>query len=332
MNKKIIKIESTQKSNILNVRWAPNNICNFKCKYCFPDAHAGTNRSPTDLQLVIKNFRSLFDYYKVNLKKNKFHLHISGGEPTLWPELGEFIKQIKQTHDVYVSVVSNGSRTIRWWEEYGSYIDNAILSFHVAQANVDHHISVADTLHFQGKKVTVLVLMDPTRWDESVQAIEYMKSHSKNPWFIQSKSIVDFNPYDKIQKKFMSNETKRWPNVLWFIKNLKLLFNGSINFFESRARLSDGSFFFATSNTYINNNLNSFYGWDCSIGLESIYIHWTGDIQGACGQILFNQKNNYNILNEDFQQTFKPNLSTVKCKILKCTCSPETHVTKIKFQ
>lgn len=329
MIKKIIKIESTQRSNILNIRWAPNNICNFKCRYCFPDAHAGTNRSPADLDMVVKNFRTLFDYYKKTLKKNKFHLHISGGEPTLWADLGLFIQQIKKEHDVYVSVISNGSRTIRWWKEYGSYIDNAILSLHVAQADIDHHILISDTLYSLGKKVTVLVLMDSTNWSESVKAIDYMKVHSKYSWFIQAKEIVNFHQYNSSQKQFLSKETKRWPNVLWFLKNCKLLFNGSIRPIESKAKLEDRSTLFASSNTYINKNLNGFYGWDCHIGLESIYIHWDGNIQGSCGQILFNQKNSYNILDRDFYQKFNPDLVPTRCAISACNCSPETHITKI---
>lgn len=329
MNKKVIKIESTQRSNILNIRWAPNNICNFKCQYCFPDAHAGTNKSPADLTLTIKNFRTLFEYYKKNLRKDKFHLHISGGEPTLWANLGDFIKRIKEDHDVYISVISNGSRTIRWWKEYGSYIDNNILSLHVAQADIDHHIAVSDTLYSLGKKVTVLVLMDSTNWSESVRAIDYMKAKSKYPWFIQAKEIVNFRQYNNSQKQFLSKETKRWPNVFWFIKNYKLLFDGSIRPVESKATLEDNSIMFASSNTYINKSLNSFLGWDCHIGLESIYIHWDGNIQGACGQILFDQKNSYNILDPDFGKKFNPDLVPTRCSIPICNCSPETHITKI---
>lgn len=328
MKNQIIKIESTQQNDILNIRWTPNNICNFKCTYCFPDAHAGTYKSPPDLDLIIKNFQNLFNYYKVNLKKNKFHLHISGGEPTLWPDLGAFIKQIKQNHNVYISIVSNGSRTVRWWKEYGSFIDNAILSFHVAQADIDHHIAVSDMLYSLGKKVTVLVLMDPVLWKKSVDSVDYMKSKSKHSWFIQAKEIVDYYSYNESQKNFLSSETKRRPNIVWFIKHYKLLFDGSLQRFESKATQSNGSPIFAGPNTYINRDSNDFFGWKCHIGLESIYIHWTGDIQGACGQILFEETNSYNILDRDFIEKFHPRLIPSQCSKSKCICSPETHITK----
>ena len=328
MNQKIIKIKSTQRSNILNIRWAPNNVCNFKCQYCFPDAHAGTYKSPNDLETLIKNFRHLFDYYKLNLNKDKFHLFLSGGEPTLWPKLGEFIKQIKEQHNVYITLVSNGSRTVRWWKEYGDYIDDAVLSFHVAQGDIDHHISVADSLHSLGKKVTVLVLMDPTIWDKSVESIEYMKKNSKHCWVIQAKEVVNFLSYTADQKRFLSIENKRNPGIFWFIKNYSLLINGTMRSTESVAELSNGSKFSATSDSYINKDLNRFLGWTCHIGIESLYINWTGDLQGSCGQSLFSRQDKFNILDDKFVEKFNPELLPVKCSILSCNCSPETHITK----
>lgn len=331
MNQHIIRIKSTQRDNILSVRWSPNNVCNFKCQYCFPDANAGTHKSPTDLNLVLQNFQHLFNYYKTNLNKNKFHLIISGGEPTLWPELGEFITLLKKTYDVYITIVSNGSRTTRWWKEYGHCIDDAVLSFHVSQGKIDHHIAVADTLYKFGKKVTVLVLMDPTMWERSVEAIEYMKRNSKYSWSIQSKEIVNYVSYNNDQKSFLSNENHRHQGIFWFIKNYKLIIDGTIRKSESTATLEDGSTFLATSDSYINKNQNHFLGWSCNLGVDSIYINWDGEIKGSCGQKIFNSKEIYNILDINFINSFNPALKPVKCTMLNCECSPETHITKSKI-
>jgi organic radical activating enzyme len=324
---KIIKIQSLERSNTLNIRWSPNNICNFTCNYCFPDAHAGDFKSPENFNTVVSNFQHIFNQYKSKLNKTKFHLQISGGEPTLWKDLGKFILEIKKSHNVYVSIVSNGSRTIRWWKEYGGLIDNLTLSYHAKDADIDHMIEVADLMYDLRKKVTVFVLMDPTQWQKCISAIDYMKTSSKNSWFIISKEIVGYMPYTRMQKEFLSKELKRVPKLSWFLKNYNLIFDGSMKILESVAWFEDKKLpLIATPNTYINRGWTDFRGWNCNIGIDSLYVSWSGNIQGSCGQPLFDQ--NYNILDNNFVSSFNPEFKPAKCQIERCICIPETHLTK----
>jgi len=323
----LVKIQSLEKSNILNVRWSPNNLCNFKCEYCFPGSNSGDFRSPSDVDTVISNFRHMFDQYQIKLGKTKFHLHIGGGEPTVWRDLDKFILEIKKSHDVYVTVISNGSRTLRWWQQHGHLIDNAQLSHHVKEGNIDHMIEVADTLYFLNKKVTVYVLMDPTRWLDCVSAIEYMKVSSTYSWSILTKEVLGYMPYTSSQKEFLSKEVKRNPSLIWVLKNYKLLFDGSIKIFESIAWFKDKKLpMIATPNTYANRGWTDFRGWNCNIGLDSVYIGWDGVIQGSCGQPLFDQR--YNILDEEFSNKFNPDFKPATCQIKWCICILETHLTK----
>ena len=331
-----VKIKSNQPPNVLEIRWDPNNTCNYSCRYCFPGANAGTHKTSEDIDLLVTNFRHLFNQYANQLDKNQFHLIIGGGEPTLWKNFGVFLLKIKEQHNVYATVISNGSRTLRWWKEYAPYIDNAVLSLHVEQTDLDHHISVADILYEQGKKVTVGVLMDPKCWDKCVDTIEYMKKHSKYPWFIEAKTVVDTSilsiKYTENQIKYLKTEIKRMPNFLWFIKNIKLLIKGVVKRYKSVATMNDGGKMFARSSTYVTNKYTNFKGWDCNIGVESVYVNWGGDITGACGQTLFNLDASFNILNVNFKTQFNPQLASTTCQMSTCNCLPETHVSKvIKF-
>jgi organic radical activating enzyme len=272
----------------------------------------------------------MFEYYQAQGRK-QFNLHITGGEPTLWPKLGDFIRRIKSHHKVYVSVVSNGSRTLRWWESYGKYIDNLTLSHHVRQANIAHTIYIADTMYRLGKKVSVHVLMDPIEWDKSVQTVDYMILHSKHRWFIQTKEIISVPKqqidYTQEQREYLKNEIKRMPNILWFIKNVKLIIGGQIRPWESTAKMLNGNKIKAQSQTYITHGWTNFKGWSCNLGIEGIYIHWNGQIQGSCGQPLWNK--NYNILDPNFN--FTPNLKPVICQQSQCNCPPETQLSKVYF-
>lgn len=343
---KPIKIISTQKSNILEVRWNPNNVCNYKCEYCFPGSNDGDYKSPKDLDLIVKNFNHLITKYKTELGKDKIHLMLAGGEPTLWRDLALFIQEIKKEHDIYFTLNSNGSRTLRWWQEYGHLIDNAHLSYHISQADPDHLIAVADTLFEFNKKVTVKVLMDKKRWDDGLAVIEYMKKHSKHKWFIMtaevieqevtqlgSIKIVDANnvPLSKEQKRFLKNPLQRMPSLLWMWRNRKLIFGGQIRLFESTAYFEDGSKLKARTNTYINRNWLEFQGWSCNIGLDSVYIHWDGEIKGSCGQTIYGLNYSYNILDRDFVTKFNPFFRPSTCTKRFCYCSPETHISKHKL-
>jgi organic radical activating enzyme len=315
----------------MEVRWCPTNKCNFSCWYCFPDSNTGTHGAPKDLTLITNHFRHIFKSYQKHLGKDRFHFVITGGEPTLWTDFGEFLQGIKQDN-IYISVISNASRTLRWWKEYGRFIDNATLSYHVSQANIDHHINVADELYSQGIKVTVLVLMDPNKWDDCVNAISYMKSHSKHRWFIEAKHITDVDSisYSDEQQDYLKKEIKQLPSPIWFVKNINLLINGTVRKYRSIADMDDGTKLKATSATYLAHDYTNFNGWECSISQEAIYVNWDGTIRGSCGQPLFGDRY-YNILDKNFVDEFSPNNNKTVCRVSTCSCLPDTHITKKKL-
>lgn len=343
---KPIKIVSTQDPKTLIIRWDPNNICNYKCNYCWPDSNAGTYHSLSDIDLIIKNFNHFIKQYKENLGKDKIQIKMGGGEPTLWKDLDIFIREIKRTNDVYFTLISNGSRTIRWWKEHGHLIDDAHLSYHIDQADVDHMISVADILFEYNKKVTVKILLNKQNWDKGLEVLNYMKQHSKHQWFIQVVEIVEHEvlklgnikivnaddvTLNQDQKKFLKNSLKRIPNLLWWWKNKNLLLNGQTRFYESVVHLDNDKKIKATAQTYINNNWNNFEGWKCNIGLDDVYIDWAGDIKGACQQTIYSLDYSFNILDKNFIETFKPKFESSICSKKNCFCVPENHISKFKL-
>lgn len=325
--KKIVSIKSTQPNNHLNIGWAISNVCNFKCRYCFPGSHEGDAPSPKNVELVSKNLLHLVNHYRAKLNKNFFHLTILGGEPTVWSQFGEFLEKIKSDKEIYVSTLTNGSRTLRWWEQYGGLIDNLTLSLHVSQADLDHSIAVADMVYKKGKKVTVQVMMDTACWNQCVEAISYMKKKSKYPWMIEAKPIVHSSvEYTDDQKSYLKHSMKRYPTIFWLAKNLKYIINGHIRMTRSIATFDDGSKTKSKDPDYILSGNTKFTDWSCDIGVESILIDQYGSINGSCGQNLFGTSN---ILDPNFSKVFSPHLGSVLCKMDSCTCLPATHSSKV---
>jgi len=325
------KITSTSNPDVLVIAWDPTNVCNFKCRYCFPGSNAGTHGTPQNLDLIVDNFRYLMDQYTKKLGKTKFQFVVAGGEPTIWKDLGLFISKIKENHNVYFSLISNGSRTLRWWEKYGHILDNASLTHHLEQGNVDHIIKVADILHSKGVKTNVTVLMDTAYWQQGLDDINYMKKNSKNSWFISvGKIIGDKIPiYTEEQLKYLKWDLKRIPNLIWFWKNRKLI-KDAIKLFNSKAILNNGRRKRSRPGTYLINDWNHFKGWECNIALERIYINWTGNITGTCNIKLFKYNKYYNILDKNFINEFDLNPVPVICESNSCWCAPETHISKQK--
>lgn len=340
-----VKIVTTQKENTFEIRWTPNNVCNFKCRYCYPGSNTGEYPSPKDIDLIVKNFNHMLKEYKEKLGKTRIHLKIAGGEPTLWRDLGIFIDKIKQENEVYVSLITNGSRTLRWWQENGHNIDNIHLTHHVAQADLDHTIAVADLMYQFGKKITVKVLMDLACWDKCLEAVDYLKKNSKTRFIIMTREVTepetltlggikavssDDLKYTPEQKKYLSKGLRRIPGLLWFWKNRNLLRSGEIRLHESVATLSDGKKVKAKAETYLNKNWNNFKGWSCNIGIEGVFIDWLGDIKGSCNHTLYGLDYSYNILDDDFAEKFVLVPKPVTCKNYNCFCLPETHISKFK--
>jgi len=310
MKKIPIRVISTQDQDLLQVRFFPTDICNFNCSYCWPGTHEGKFRYPKDLEATLTNFRNVFDQYK-QAGKTKFHLTISGGgEPTLWPKLEEFCKQLKQTHDVFITLISNGSRTLEWWKNNYHYFDDVTMSFHHEYADIKHHCDVADFLYQKELEVTTLVLMDFKNWNKCVDAVNIMMT-SKYPWIIQTKEIVDapgrgVDSYNTEQIAYLNNSIKRIPASDRLLKHIDAdkLHQSVVLFDNNTAEV-------AKPHTIILNNWNKFKGWNCMLGSESIVINWDGTLRGSCGVIL-------------------QGLNSVVCPKNDCSCQPDTHISKFR--
>jgi hypothetical protein len=325
-----IRVISTQDRDLLQVRFFPTDICNFQCSYCFLDSgNINKYRYPKNINTIIKNFRILFDQYSKKLNKTRFHLVIiGGGEPTLWPHVTQFCKELKEKHNVYITICSNGSRSLRWWNKNSMYVDDVILSCHNEEVDIDHYIRVGDFLFSSGIKVTGSMLMDPKNWNKCISFIERMKE-SRYPWFIEAKAVVDpftgdIDSYTNDQLAYLKVGIKRLPNSEWILKRLN-----DVRIHESIILFNDGSAVPAKPHDIIVNKWNNFQGWNCNVAIETLLIKTDGFIIGSCQEPIFIDKK-FNIFSETFDQDFSLDVGvrSIICPRNNCSCQPDTHVTK----
>ena len=321
--KNLIKIETMESSNRLRIEFMIGNYCNFKCAYCGPYANGGDTRWPTDYPALIDSFKHLLNFYVRN-GRDKFEINLLGGEPTLWPKVADFARDLKQLYNVKITMTTNGSRTIRWWEKNATAFDKVLFSYHPGQADLAHYINVIDTVYNLGIPVNSLVMMYPTLWDDCIDAIEQMKQ-SNNPWFI---CAMEVHPpkYTLEQREIFKKHVKRRPPLWRVIKDEhENIFKG-----KTKAKFSDGSEKRVERNYFSTNDITNFEGWMCNIGIETINIQKDGKITGTCGNRIFDEDNFYNIYDPEFTKVFNPKLVPTLCHSKVCWCQPEMLMTKWK--
>lgn len=325
MSKELIKVKTMEPKNRLRIEYMAGDTCNYRCAYCGPNWYGGSRRWPKDIEALLKNFRHLLDFYVSN-KIDEFEINILGGEPTLWPELAYFSRELKKDYNIKLTITSNGSRTMRWWEKNADAFDKILFSYHYKEADIDHYINVLDLVYSKGIPLNCLFMMDPDCWDECIDAIEYMKSNSKYSWFI---SAMEVHPpkYNDEQRKFLNDHVKRRPPIYRVLKDeYKNIIKGKTTVFYD-----DGSKQKVNRNFFSLNQLNSFEGWMCNIGIEVVNIKKDGRITGTCENKVFGQDDFYNIYDVNFTETFNPKLVPSICERKKCWCQPEMLMTKWKI-
>ena len=307
----------------LLINYSIHNVCNYKCWYCFPGSNEGDYRWP-DLDLVTQNFLHLLKYYKDNLGKTKFQVNLLGGEPTLWPKLSTFVRNLKNElgDDISIMITTNGSRTVNWWETNGTLFDHVLISCHPKVVDATHVSAVADILYEKNVHVDVAVLMDPTRWERTMEIIAQLKN-SRRRWSIIASQIIHQNiNYTADQTKYLKRYLKRFPNLFWYWR-----VNKEYNY-KTTITHHTGKIQKIAKNYLLTNNLNHFQGWECNIGIDNITVNFNGNLTGSCSQSLYKLDRVYNLYDADFIQVFNPVLQPTICNKISCDCQHEYNTSK----
>lgn len=319
----IVSIDNNWPDDVLYLDITLGNICNYKCWYCYPGSNHGDIPFP-DLELLKKNILHLVQYYMANTNKKMFDISFTGGEPTHWPKLGEFIQFCRESFPCLISMTSNGSKSQSWWHKYGTYFDRIHMSCHHEYVKLDKYRDLCDWLYDNGVVISVSVMMDPLAWDKCIDTVEYLKQ-SKRQWTIRYVDIVDPKvSYTNEQLAILAKHRARRVNLFWFWRHNK--------YYRSKVTAidSNGKKHRFQENEILLNRLNNFSGWECSVGVNWIVIGLTGNLACTRGQLLYGENISYNIYDLDFINKFKPKIKSTTCTKIECVCGIETLMPKQK--
>lgn len=331
--KPIAIINNTSKK-YLEITFIVTNTCNYNCSYCWPDCHAGTSRWPV-LENACKSFDHIINTYR-SIGKEEIRLHLTGGEPTLWPELKDFINYVRDKHDIRITITTNGSRTVRWWNEHAELFNDVHISLHHQFADINHIIDIANTVY---SKQTVMIgvgsLMDPEAWDACVSNVDAMLN-SGSEWMVKVVPLQDYTQEEKTmdyteqQAEYISEKIKRLPPQE-FIDRMKELKNIQLEKTDANVYFDNGEVKPYKKFDLMSTGQNSFLGWHCHLIKDRIMISHTGKIHTNCFETnLFNGKD-LNIYQDDFVENFTTDMiGPVRCSQAFCGCPGDLRLTKYK--
>ena len=275
MEHKYFKLEHSNPdhANWFVVNWCLGNTCNYACSYCTSYLHDGSRMWPGIDE--VKNFISKVKEQHPN--KN-IYFEFTGGEVTMYRHFIE-ICQFCTDNGVKVGLISNGSRTLRYWEENKHYFDHLCISFHPEFADEQHFIDVVKLVH-NDVRTHVNIMMSPEKFDYCYAVANKVKnigniSMALQP-LIHDLGSVLYNYTDAQNNIF----DKQHELITKHIKHDK-----TFDYYRGAMRkvFDDGSTVVSSAHRFIGDQTNDWSGWKCNAGIEQLIVDMDGSIRrGWC--------------------------------------------------
>lgn len=317
---KLIRISNPKAEKYILVEWQLHNVCNYDCSFCDSRSKGGDLRW-LEYDQYIRAVDRFID--QAESRDCRIYFLFTGGEPTLMPNFLELVKYIK-SRGHYVTLITNGSRTLRWWETAaeGHYFDNIWFSVHTEQgSDLDHAVKVIELFKELPTNITTIVTAPPDIFDQCYANHRYIIDHAVCissfryiyqiggdllPYTAEQRAILAENNH--VKSKRFNEKVHGWVNFPW--QNIQVHFE-------------DGSVKTSTAMHFVSRGIYHFFGWRCSAGINSIRIDHTQIYRGTCrqgGAI-------GNILDQDFG--FAEN--EITCLSQRCKCIADFNQPKYKI-
>jgi organic radical activating enzyme len=294
MLKEPIKI--IQKTPLLRMYWLLTDFCNFKCNYCPEKLHSGNYASgkhsgfPTDEQITI-----FVDKLKnKEITEKSLHLTLAGGEPTTHHMFPYIVNSLRKINN-YITVITNGSRSLSWWEKVLP-LDSVTISLHHEFTDIKKINELSRLIISSGTGIRFHLSADPNNWDNVLNLYNNLDDDLKAAAFPKVLNELDTQQrhnffYTEDQKLWIAAEAAR-------NKNLNLI-RPTDKFSDSNIHFSDGT----TSNFFLSsitlNNWHKFKGWNCSIASQGIIIGFDGNVYaGLCRSQTLGTIDNFKLGND----------------------------------
>ena len=270
-------------SDSVVITWVINNICTNSCSYCPVDLHTGKNHH-YDWNTAKEFINECFDRY------GKLHFSVAGGEPSISPFFKEMVDLIYDRNGT-ITLTTNLAKSAKWWGKIASKMSSLGCSYHpefmLTQNDEDLFFEkIAVTSKLTG--VSIRVMMHPDYWDKCMAFYNRMKDSDLTVSVEIVRILDNFgigDPFCVInyteEQDRLLNETppiQRWPKLPSTFRHIDRM-SEIVEVSNTKDKLS-----YELVSGLTNSQNTNFEGWTCNIGLESLFVHYNGNvIRGNCG-------------------------------------------------
>jgi hypothetical protein len=255
------------------VDWMLGNACSYACSYCPKALHDGSIRWQAEAD-VLAFYERLHAHYVVR-RGRRVWIQFTGGEPTMHPRIVPLL-EAATARGLTVSLISNASRTRRFWEKIAPHLDSAILTYHVEFAEPDHFGAVAALLAAR-MPVHINVTMPPDRFEATLGAARRLRDALPSASITLKPLRVGFETtlydYAPDQLRIMSDGLPAPVPPPGATPRATMTVSGG-----------DAPPVQRRANEFVIRGENRWHGWRCNAGLESLRVKGDGTLTRAvCG-------------------------------------------------
>lgn len=316
-----IRVERTVPQRYKIIEWKIHNTCNYDCSFC-----GINNKDGSERWFSIEKYKEGVDKIVRACKGAPFYIQFTGGEPTLYPKFIELLTYAK-SRGAFTALITNGSRTIRWWQELleANVLDSLSITYHSEQTIDYKHVSeIMNMFHSEPVEVICEITHTKDCIPQAFDAYNYLINNTGSIINLKAMSIGFYDIYSVYthdQLQFIKEGTYK----LGKNKNTKADCRIPLPFRLSslvNITYNNGSIQRGNHQSLIKGRLNSFIGWDCNVGRDFIRIIHDKIFRGVCeiGGIIGSLNDDEINFTSDF----------IKCTIPSCVCFTDLSATKIR--
>ena len=287
------------KDPFISVAWYLGSVCNYHCSYCVPEFYDGKQKFPH-----YENFIKFLEKIKENYPTKSIVVMLIGGEVTLWKYLKSFLKECK-SRDVSVKIISNGSRSIKWWKNVIDLLDFIVISYHTESASEEHITELMKLIRTKGQ---LNFMVPPGIFDEAIQIAKRISENGKVmviPKFLRKNFKTELYPYTKKQLDFFKGP----PIGAHYIEKKENQYRGFMILKADKKIIK-----YRNTKEIFLEKLNLWKGWKCWGGIDNFFVDWAGNIYvGQC------RRGKFGNINGQYRLPEKPFI----CDKEVCNCTQD---------
>lgn len=304
-----VEHSNAEHARVVLVDWMLGNNCSYACSYCPKALHDGSEGWQSADSIV--GFYDQLHRHYVHHRGKQIWLQFTGGEPTMHPHIIKMLQEAS-ARGFKVSLISNASRTTRFWRKITPFLNSVILTYHNEFARLDHFLEVAQIVSDE-MSVHINVTMHPDRFDRTLEDARTMRETFPEATISLKPLRKNFETelYDYSDDELEAMD-KGLPNHAAFDRVTPR--------WTMTVTDTSGNVVTRRSEEFSLLGQNHWKGFSCNAGLESLRIKGNGDVSRAVCRVGGSIGN--------IENRVALPVAPIICTKQKCSCLSDVLITK----